>query len=295
MTDVAEANLAAADEPSVTPVAAVVEANEVATEAADNPNEDIDLDGLDLGGDTSEPEYDEVEVEGVKYQVPKAVKPLVMMHQDYTRKTMEVADQRRAIEQQQAAVARMQEMTTAEIRAVAKLESAAAELQNYQNVDWDSLDASDPDVQRARWRYDALVRDYQQTQFSLTEHYRAKEAQAQQEAAKRRAETDAALAREFKDWSPAKRDELAAFAGSFGYDAERIAEANLADFKILNLAKIGAQVLEKQRNAARLQAATAAKPATEVKGRTPSVRPLDDRASTEAWMRARQAELSKGR
>ena len=253
----------------------------------------IDLEGLDLEADTPDDDTEEVEHDGAKYKVPKALKPLLMFQQDYTRKTMEVAEERRAVAEAKATLEQAQSMTTAEIRAVASLEALGSQLAEFNNVNWAQLDATDPDVQQARWRYDQLQRDYQGQQQSLTQHFNAKTAQTQQESAKRGEELERTLQREIKDWSPAKRDELTTFATSQGYTPEVIAQAEAADFKMLNLARIGAQFIERQKAAAKLKAATTAQPAAEIKGRSPSVRPLDDRASTEAWMKARQATITR--
>src|SRR5262245_52574677 len=42
-------------------------------------------------------ESEEIEHDGRKYLVPKALRPLLLMQADYTRKTQEVAEQRRAV------------------------------------------------------------------------------------------------------------------------------------------------------------------------------------------------------
>lgn len=47
-------------------------------------------------------EVAEVEYEGTRYQVPKALEKAILQERDYTRKTQEVAEQRRALEQSQS-------------------------------------------------------------------------------------------------------------------------------------------------------------------------------------------------
>ena len=54
------------------------------------------------------PELEEVEHEGKKYQIPKPLKGALLMQADYTRKTQEVAEQRRAVEEQQRQYAEFQ-------------------------------------------------------------------------------------------------------------------------------------------------------------------------------------------
>jgi hypothetical protein len=53
--------------------------------------------GSDEESEAIDPAEEEIEHEGRKYLVPKALKPLLLMQADYTRKTQEVAEQRRAV------------------------------------------------------------------------------------------------------------------------------------------------------------------------------------------------------
>src|SRR5437868_9942337 len=71
------------------------DAQEVDPQAVDNES--------DAAGEEPE-ESDEIEHEGRKYQVPKALKPLLLMQADYTRKTQEVAEQRRAVQAERQAL-----------------------------------------------------------------------------------------------------------------------------------------------------------------------------------------------
>lgn len=52
----------------------------------------------------SQEEVAEVEYEGARYQVPKALEKAILQEADYTRKTQEVANQRKALEQSQSTV-----------------------------------------------------------------------------------------------------------------------------------------------------------------------------------------------
>lgn len=54
----------------------------------------------DVESEEKEPEFEEVEYEGQKYQVPPQLKEAIIHKADYTRKTQEVADARRNIELQ---------------------------------------------------------------------------------------------------------------------------------------------------------------------------------------------------
>src|SRR5215204_3179929 len=73
---------------------------------------DTDVDAGDEEGllegpteaETEAEELEEIERNGKKYKIPTALKSELLMQQDYTRKTQEVAEQRRAIEAEQQAL-----------------------------------------------------------------------------------------------------------------------------------------------------------------------------------------------
>ena len=73
--------------------------------------QEVDTEGqdeqqLDDEGNAIDPPDDgeEIEHEGRKYLVPAALKPLLLMQADYTRKTQEVAEQRRAVQAERQAL-----------------------------------------------------------------------------------------------------------------------------------------------------------------------------------------------
>ena len=94
MTDEQAAN--PADEPIDVVEAAPVEANTPAEgdDVADD-FDDLIKEGL---GDDSTPEELEVEFEGKTYKVSPEIKDALLRQADYTKKTMEVAEQRKAYE-----------------------------------------------------------------------------------------------------------------------------------------------------------------------------------------------------
>ncbi len=86
-------------------------------------------------------ETDEVELDGKKFRIPKAVRPAVMMHADYTRKTQELAEQRKAWEAEQTKQAEFMEVHSKDLGQLYSLDSQLAQ---YQNLDWGQLWQDDP-------------------------------------------------------------------------------------------------------------------------------------------------------
>lgn len=112
-------------------------------EGDDDPTDDAEASG-DVAEEQpleeSSAALEEVEIEGKTYQVPSEIKSALMRQQDYTRKTQEVAEQRKLVQLQQQA-AQMEQMfreqAAPEFEALAKLE---AQIAQFKNVDWNSLD-----------------------------------------------------------------------------------------------------------------------------------------------------------
>jgi len=92
----------------------------------------------------AEPDLVEIEVDGESYKVPEALKDKIMLQADYTRKTQEVAEQRKQVEmaaQQLQQQATMQQQSLAEYAQLMALDN---QLQQFQTVDWNALYDSDP-------------------------------------------------------------------------------------------------------------------------------------------------------
>lgn len=103
--------------------------------ADDPPEPELDEDGNPIIPDdaaASEAETEEVEHEGKKTKIPTWLKPALMMQADYTKKTQEVAEQRRTVDTQTQELATRQQSFTQAVQqhseAQDKLVSARAEL-----------------------------------------------------------------------------------------------------------------------------------------------------------------------
>lgn len=79
-------------------VTAPVEEQEVATEEVIEPDEMIESEADDADDD-QDPDLDEIDFEGSRYKVPKALVPAIMKNQDYTQKTQTLAEERREFEE----------------------------------------------------------------------------------------------------------------------------------------------------------------------------------------------------
>ncbi len=231
-------------------------------EAGDLP-EDMDHwpDDPDEGGGDGSSEDDsfdddadaiaQVEYEGRVYEVPAALKDALLRQADYTRKTMALAEQRRALAADREALEQVHAMTAEEFQASQRLHEIEQQLGELAQHDWSSVDPDDPDLAELR----AMVGDMAQEQMALHhllgQHNEAKSLREQQESARTRAETDAMMASEIRDWSPQRRQMLEGFAVALGIPDTHLGHASPAEMRVLNLALLGAQQLERQRAANR--------------------------------------------
>lgn len=223
--------------------------------------------GDEADGDPDKPaateeDEDSAEVEladGRKVKAPKELAQGYLRHQDYTKKTQEVAEQRRALEEERSTLAKQREESLAALPeehtkvavlgATIKQLDAAMEAEidrglKLKDVNWAAYyraAQSDPEMkaqyEEHRSLYESLLLQKEQaerglseakSELSTKEAARLKEQQDAYEAdrAKRIQETGQALAKEIPGWSPQLARQTAQFMhDDFGVTAEEIAEA----------------------------------------------------------------------
>lgn len=156
---------------------------------------------------------DEIEIGGEKYEIPKKAAKLLqaerMMQADYTRKTQEVAEQRKAQEyartQFESQVRAQQEF----LSDYASLHGLQQQIDQYANVDWNGLQAQDMNLYL---QHDRNLRNLQAQQAQVAQGIAQKQQQRalneQQAFAKQIQEADAFLSREIPNWGTGRSNEL---------------------------------------------------------------------------------------
>jgi Asp-tRNA(Asn)/Glu-tRNA(Gln) amidotransferase A subunit family amidase len=254
-------------------------------------------DGQPQDGQANQPdeEEEEVDVDGKKYRVPKALKGALMMQADYTRKTQELAELRRAAEAEKT---RFQQANAEQVQALATVTALDQQLQQFDQINWQQLSDTDPVQAQKLWMQYTQLKDARQqvaTRVQQMEQQRAFE--TQQEIVKRLEEGHAVLKREIPNWGPDVAKQINEFAAKeYGFQPQELAQiVDPRIVKVLHNAMVGAQLLKKQQGSA--QSNQAAKPVTKVGGTNAPARrdmgslPIND------WMKARSEQLrkSKGR
>jgi hypothetical protein len=255
-------------------------------------------------------ETDEIEKNGEKYRIPKALKDNFMMSKDYTHKTQALAQERQQVattlQTVETALQQARTVSEAEVQARAQVIAIDAQLAAFQTIDWRAFNQADPAAASAEfmeWRglKDArqeAVNNYgqavQQRTQAEQQAIQARTSLEQQETARLREQGKARIAAQIPDWSEDKAKTLLSFGQKqYGFTQEEL--DSLTDPRIvlaLNDAFKGAQATTKTKTVAKVAAQQAVKPAGKVTGAAAPIRPLDDRASTDAWMKARVKQVS---
>lgn len=293
----------------------------MADETATNPVDGADTSELDTGTETQEveletteePQFDddgneiipvvedeEIELDGgLKIKVPKdaaeAAKAHLLRQADYTRKTQEVAEARKALEAERATV---YQASAAELTARAQIVAFDQQIANFGNVDWDAWEENDPFEAQKGWRqFQTLQQQRGQLAGQLSQHVQQRTIEQQRATAKRVDEGLAVLSRDIKGWSPQLAATLKdAGVKEYGFEQAEIDEDFGSDprmVKVLHDAYQWRQSQGKQKQAKSHEAAQQARPAAKVGGASAPPAGLDDRLSAEEWTRRRNAQVRK--
>lgn len=285
-------NPVAAD--TTTSAAPEVETNETNEAASD---EGLELDtGEGEGGEevaAQEPELEEIEFEGEKVRVPKKIKEGLLRQADYTRKTQELAEQRKAFDASREASTTVHKDY---VEALASVKAYDAQLARYENVDWATLEATDPAAASSHWRTFTQLKDARSAaEKTAGEKEQSLAMESQRQRATRAQEVQAELTKLLPDWTPGGELDLklAKFGTANGLSQQDIAEATLRNpsfVKLLNLARIGADLQAKDAATKKITAAQAVKPAAEVGSRSATATKDPARMSQAAYVKWRESQ-----
>lgn len=263
-------------------------------------------------------DHEEVEHDGQKYKLPKALKPLLLMQADYTKKTQELAETRRTADaeiasKREAAAAEAQTLLSEVQAEVGKVHVLKTNLDAFEKVDWDAAWAeaeaaenparASAEVSKAWNQYQRLQGDLKAAESALETKKTELQKSAEQGLATRMQEVGVTLAREIPGFNQEVAAKIMETGKELGLDvsdfatmddprawkglhALHSARQEIADLK----AKLGQKA-----KATDHVAAQTTTPAKTVTGKTGAATGPSDRQGTDAWMAARNAEKAKKR
>jgi hypothetical protein len=248
-----------------------------------------------------EPEEIEDELEGVKLRGPKDVLERIkaerLMQADYTRKTQEVAEQRKAIEADRERFQQAAKTHQEHLRDAARLVAIQDRYAQFQNVNWAQLNAEDPvRAQALHIEFTQLQSQGAQLANSLAQREQRRQLESQQESAKRANDAEAIVMREVKDWGPEKLKKFVDAGEKAGLPAEGVRQL-LIHFpqaaRFMNKALMYDQLLA-QRMQKQPQALPT--PASRVGGSAAAnTKPLSEVTDPREWAERRRARKSQNR
>jgi hypothetical protein len=243
--------------------------SEVSNEAPQGDESILNSDSGEEGQQQIEEENDEIEVDGKKFALPKSAAEKLqaerMMQADYTRKTQELAEQRRTSE---ASIQKQRQEQQQYITEIAKVVSIDDQLAELSKIDLSQYVDSDPvGVQRIMLQKQALEGQRNQAVNALEQKRQQNALNEQQAFAKQVQEAEAYFSREISGWKPERSNQLKDYAVAKGIPAEaaaRFALMHPAFAKILHESELYNQIAKKPVSAA--APAPQAKPAAKVGG-----------------------------
>jgi hypothetical protein len=186
-------------------------------------SEPLDPGSPDTGEPESQPEdeFDEVEHEGKKYAVPKALKGAFLMHSDYTRKTQELAEQRKEAE---ATRERYLKADSELVEARAQEKAIETSLKEFEQVDWNKFSETDPvQAQKLFFQYQQLKDLKQQATNRTAQLEQTRTSEQQQHVAKLVAQGQEVLSRDIPNWNPDTARKVSEFAvKEFGFTSDEL-------------------------------------------------------------------------
>lgn len=211
-----------------------------------------------LGETEATPEDEiEVEYEGEKRKLPPKWRDAFLRHQDYTHKTMDLSEQRKALEREREEFTSTASQLAQDYQASVDLGLLDQRIQLLEGLDtsgWpqERVNAGIAELLQLKQNRDSLAYDL---------HSRREQRTQSEQQARERCIAEAAA--RVPNFTNERRAELEQFALSVGADKDEA--ANITEpwaYEVLHYADIGKKFIERQRKAAQMKAAHAGQPAT---------------------------------
>lgn len=228
---------------------------------AEQPEQQVEAETPEPESEAATPEFVETEFNGKTYQVPPELKDALMAQSDYTRKTTEVAEQRKAIEQK--------ELEYKAFEAERKFNVAVKDdIGLMQEIDfaikqWKSIDVAGMTSEQL-WQVKMQVDNLKEEREKLAGNLNSKWNQHQQEqiafAQEAMSKAQDAVAKSIKGWGPEAKAAMRDYALNEGYTAVEI--DTLADPRMVKTIWKAQQYdkLQSQKVQGRVQVAPTVKP-----------------------------------
>lgn len=197
---------------------------------------------------TDEPGFVEVEIDGKPYQVPAELKDGYLRQADYTRKTQEVANERKQVEALKAEAEATFNASHEVIEARAHMIGLEAKLKQFEATDWQKYVSEDPMGAQADWiAFQQLQQQHGQVSQYLNTQQAQRAEQMERDTANRLRETAEFAKTKIPGWTPEMDAKIVGFVENLGIPRDQIVQAvNPQVYQLMHLAYLGSQSLAKQ-------------------------------------------------
>lgn len=172
-------------------------------QTGDNQTQHTADDGGEGGGQEQVVEEFEFDADGEKVKVPAKLKDYFLRQSDYTKKTMELADHRRALDGEREGFQKQVSFQKEHFQAATKVAALDSQLERYATVDWAALYQTNPDLyQQHRINYDGLKDQRDAAARDLSSKEQEYRTGQERESANRVQKAIAELTRHLPEWTP---------------------------------------------------------------------------------------------
>lgn len=280
----------------------------------EQPSGDSEVQDLDEGTTSGEPQVDESEAEGLDGEHPEEededleeeldglkvrgkkeaierLKAERLMQADYTRKTQEVAEQRKAIQAERERVEQTRAFEQQNLDIVADIRAMDREMAQLQQVNLHQLSDQDPvQAQKLMVRLQQLQSIRGQAANALAQRQAQFQQWSQHEAARQLEEGRQVLQREIPGWGPDLAAKLVEYGKSRGYTEAQLGNVTTPNF-VIDLYR-SFQFDEARKKATQRPKQVQEKPVTRVQASSKSRGVVDpDKLSTDEWMKWRNSQI----
>ena len=250
-----------------------VEAEETQVEeVSDTEAETLEVEATEeTDGEPAAPEFVSIEYDGQEFEVPPVLKDAFMRQSDYTQKTQTVAEQRKSLEAQAAALTQQQELQQQTFEDVAQVKAIDQQIEQYNALNWPELyqqDAAQAGIlnhqkQELESQRQQTINRLNQNQAKALENQRVEHARMREEGQK-------VLSKEIDNWTPELAQTIAAYGVSQGLNEQAVASIiDPVHVKLIDKARRYDELVAKQKAAA--PKAEPPKSAVKVKGKRAAV------------------------
>ena len=265
-----------------------------AEEAEQEPAEEDEEDSEEQTEPT--PEVETVEFEGQEYNIPPELKDAFLKNKDYTTKTQEMAEQRRTLETDRQRFQEAIQLQAAHTEAYTQLGILDQQLAQYNELDWNTLAAQDPNAtQQAQIQMGALREQRTQAQEKLQFLHAESQQKAQAQRASIVEQNHAKVERSVPNWSSDTEKAVFDYGIQSGLTESQLAgiDYDPVQIGILNKARLFDELKQKQ-TGSKPKKSEPVPQATRVKPKRTAQKGLHDGLSVDEWMKRREAQIARG-